>query len=423
MGLAPGVAWDNAASLPLSGEFQKPDQVSRIDSRHIARRHQIPVAAADCQSREDSAQRTARLDQISHHREAEPEVPVRVADHGHFSRGAQNLPCNVAGQWRSIVREKSLIPAHSGAFAAGEHEARGSNSARNPSRFREIQADMPFQSICGLVLAGRPHERILVSHVPIDRNCKPGESGYNQVGMLKQKLRFCLCSSWLLMQTALFAAAAATPEPSPARITSVVRVDARTGRLVRVMDVSRAKGPGVPAVPDEAVSRVSGLVEETARNYGVDPLLVKSVIQTESAFRPTALSNKGAQGLMQLMPATARRFGVNDSFDPKENIEGGVKYLKYLQDLFQDDRLAIAAYNAGEGAVTKYNGVPPYKETTAYVEKVAKSYASSKDAAAKLSGVAPKAVPDSADSEQQEERHPSLKAYVDSQGHLHMTTE
>jgi soluble lytic murein transglycosylase-like protein len=225
------------------------------------------------------------------------------------------------------------------------------------------------------------------------------------------------------MQTALFAAAAATPEPSPARITSVVRVDARTGRLVRVMDVSRAKGPGVPAVPDEAVSRVSGLVEETARNYGVDPLLVKSVIQTESAFRPTALSNKGAQGLMQLMPATARRFGVNDSFDPKENIEGGVKYLKYLQDLFQDDRLAIAAYNAGEGAVTKYNGVPPYKETTAYVEKVAKSYASSKDAAAKLSGVAPKAVPDSADSEQQEERHPSLKAYVDSQGHLHMTTE
>jgi soluble lytic murein transglycosylase-like protein len=225
------------------------------------------------------------------------------------------------------------------------------------------------------------------------------------------------------MQTALFAAAAITPESSPARITSVVRVDARTGRLVRVMDVSRAKGPRVPAVPDEAVSRVSGLVEETARNYGVDPLLVKSVIQTESAFRPTALSNKGAQGLMQLMPATARRFGVNDSFDPKENIEGGVKYLKYLQDLFQDDRLAIAAYNAGEGAVTKYNGVPPYKETTAYVEKVAKSYAISKDAAAKLAGAAPKAVPDSADSEQQEERHPPLKAYVDGQGHLHMTTE
>jgi soluble lytic murein transglycosylase-like protein len=109
--------------------------------------------------------------------------------------------------------------------------------------------------------------------------------------------------------------------------------------------------------------------------------LVHSVIQTESNYNPLAVSNKGAEGLMQLIPSTARRFGVKDSFDSTENVEGGVKYLKYLLDLYHGDYTrAVAAYNAGEGAVSRYGGVPPYKETRNYVATVAKKLESERRA-------------------------------------------
>ncbi len=105
--------------------------------------------------------------------------------------------------------------------------------------------------------------------------------------------------------------------------------------------------------------------------YGVDEAVVRAIIHAESAYRPHVQSNKGAQGLMQLIPATARRFGVNDSFDPAQNINGGVQYLSFLLRRYQQDlTLAAAAYNAGEGAVDRYGGVPPYKETRLYVARV-----------------------------------------------------
>lgn len=120
--------------------------------------------------------------------------------------------------------------------------------------------------------------------------------------------------------------------------------------------------------------RLSPLVEETARNYQVDPALLHAVITAESGYNPRAVSRKGAEGLMQLMPETARRYGVADSFDPAQNIRGGAKYLKYLLQLFDNDtELAVAAYNAGEKAVAKHgNRIPPYPETLAYVPKVMK---------------------------------------------------
>src|SRR3546814_263363 len=99
--------------------------------------------------------------------------------------------------------------------------------------------------------------------------------------------------------------------------------------------------------------------------------VVRAVIHAESAFNPNALSRVGAQGLMQLMPATAQRFGVGNPFDAGQNIQGGVKYLAWLLKRFNGDlTLAAAGYNAGEGAVDKYNGVPPYKETQRYVQRV-----------------------------------------------------
>lgn len=112
-------------------------------------------------------------------------------------------------------------------------------------------------------------------------------------------------------------------------------------------------------------------IAEASRLHGVDPAIVRAIIHAESAYNPKALSRVGAQGLMQLMPATARRFGVTNAFDARQNIHGGVQYLAWLLKRFKGDlTLASAGYNAGEGAVDKYKGVPPYSETRRYVERV-----------------------------------------------------
>ena len=112
-------------------------------------------------------------------------------------------------------------------------------------------------------------------------------------------------------------------------------------------------------------------IATAARDFGVDEAVVRAIIHAESAFRPNALSRVGAQGLMQLMPATARRFGVANPFDAGQNIRGGVQYLSWLLRRFNGDlTLAAAGYNAGEGAVDRYKGVPPYNETRRYVQRV-----------------------------------------------------
>lgn len=117
--------------------------------------------------------------------------------------------------------------------------------------------------------------------------------------------------------------------------------------------------------------RFDPLIRRTALQYGVDPLLVKAIIKVESDFDPWAVSHKGAKGLMQLMPETARRLDVRDLFDPAENVRAGVHHLKGLLDLFGGElKLALAAYNAGKEAVIQYGRVPPYEETRNYVRKV-----------------------------------------------------
>jgi soluble lytic murein transglycosylase-like protein len=189
-------------------------------------------------------------------------------------------------------------------------------------------------------------------------------------------MRFCLglLLCWLF---SLAAVAGAGLGELPDQATWVVRTDRRTGRLVRTL-VARPGGQVHPA----GDTRIAKVVEESAKQHELDPLLVHSVIQAESNYNPLAVSPKGAQGLMQLMPSTARRFGVTNSFSVAENIEGGVRYLRYLLTLFGDEKLAVAAYNAGEEAVIRHGGVPPYAETRNYVRAVSKNYAAAKQAAA-----------------------------------------
>lgn len=130
-----------------------------------------------------------------------------------------------------------------------------------------------------------------------------------------------------------------------------------------------------PATRLTVQASVFSLIQRLAQQYSVDPHLVRAIITVESNFDPHAVSRVGAQGLMQLMPDTAARYRVEDPFDPHANIEGGIRYLRDLLRLFPSDlRHVLAAYNAGEGAVQQYGGIPPYPETQRYVERVLALY-------------------------------------------------
>lgn len=124
-------------------------------------------------------------------------------------------------------------------------------------------------------------------------------------------------------------------------------------------------------------NQFDSLISELSQKYQVEFALIKAMIRTESGFNPTAVSKKGARGLMQLMPETAQRVNVSDSFNPRQNIEGGVRHFKYLLSLFNNDlQLSLAAYNAGENVVSERNSIPPYRETVDYVKKVLNYYQS-----------------------------------------------
>src|SRR5690242_9463214 len=181
------------------------------------------------------------------------------------------------------------------------------------------------------------------------------------------RICFRLASCAGVAALALWAGAPAA-QPS-GDVASVVRTVPRTGKLVRTVGV---RNPGA----------LVAAVDRVAAQQALPPELVHSVIKSESNYNPNAVSPKGARGLMQLVPATARRFGVDDESNPVQNLQGGARYLKYLLDLYHgNETLALAAYNAGEQSVARYGGVPPFPETQKYVVEVKKRVAQTQQAA------------------------------------------
>lgn len=240
-----------------------------------------------------------------------------------------------------------------------------------------------------------------------------------------------------LIAWAAAAAMAARAEPGPLA-HSVVRADPRSGRLVRsvvvqprivspktvapkVIDSARPSGENrARELPPDAP--IPELIEQAARKYNVDPNLVHAVVKVESNYNPRAVSHAGAVGLMQLVPSTARRFGVLNSFDPRQNIEAGVRYLKYLQTLYRNNmRLALAAYNAGEGAVFRYQGIPRYRETENYLYQVARRWGELNRSRRQAAGTAAPAAPPGSGTVQT--GHRPVETVVDAEGRIHFRTK
>jgi soluble lytic murein transglycosylase-like protein len=215
----------------------------------------------------------------------------------------------------------------------------------------------------------------------------------------------------------LGAAAAVGADPSSyddaVRRAYTVAVDGRSGRLVRVPVKTAAPSRSLVPTAPLAKEPLEQAIDRAAEDQGIHPSFVHAVIRAESNYNPGAISPKGAQGLMQLMPQTARRFGVKNSFDPLDNLQGGVRYLRFLLDTYGDAGLTLAAYNAGEGAVDRYRGVPPYSETREFVRRVNRFYGSKREQASVRTTPAAPA---------KKIEGPQIYWYRDGAGNVHYTT-
>jgi len=210
------------------------------------------------------------------------------------------------------------------------------------------------------------------------KGCYQGNTGelMKKAGTISVVLGFvALCGAGASAQADIFV----YQLPGGARIVTDHPLNNRDYKLVRHSKNSKGAGALVSgrnlayAITDPTA--YDRLIRRTASVHQVDIALVKAVMHIESAFNPHAVSNKGAQGLMQLMPETAQRYGAQDLFDPAQNVRAGVLYLRDLQRMFKNNtRLVLAAYNAGENAVLRYKGIPPYDETQDYVRKVMKMH-------------------------------------------------
>ncbi len=322
--------------------------------------------------------------QIGDDGETEHSVFLRIANKRDVAGDISQHEADALHQCGALAKQQSFIGSHPRAVPAGQH------------------------------VTGYAHSRMITLRFA------PGFT-YRFPHMI----RFATCLGLM----AAISGALLSAEEIPSRTTLVVRTDARSGRLVRSVvmapKVITPRSTDEPEPTSHAPAPVSSSLLETidaiAAKYEIEGPLVHSVIKAESNYNPYAVSPKGAEGLMQLIPSTAKRFGVSNSFDPKENIEGGVKYLKFLMELYNNDYVkVIAAYNAGEGAVTKYGGIPPYAETRNYVYQVGRNLVNArKTAEANKPAPAP---PETKTSKDGEQFHP-IQAITGPDGKVYYKTQ
>ncbi len=396
------------------GVLDKSVQVFHIQPGHVAGHNQASLRHRCAERRDQAAEGPIAGCFILHHRPAEVRVAFPQAHQRRGTRRAGDHLRHMNHQRNIAERQQRLVAPHPLAVSAAQNEP----------------------------LALAP------AHLKIIPSC------YNLLIRITLS-RFTILAG-LVSCYALTAWAGDLARPTAApRVKSVVRLDPKTGRLLRstfalpdrpalaraVLPISSIPVPASPVTVQAiepqileprsisasglvaplrplpkmplASERIREIIEEKSKLHGLDPLLVHSVIRAESNYNPYAISPKGAEGLMQLIPATARQYGVRNSFDPEQNIEGGIRYLKYLQSLFSDERLVLAAYNAGEGAVAKYGWIPPYAETQDYVYKVGRYYGLARRQQTQAATVQPlvKTTPPP----------PVLQEFVDGEGRIHIT--
>ena len=332
---------DNAVSVGPLGSVQQTTEEFLGDFRHIARNQQIPFRIGMAERCVQAAQGAAILDLIR--QDGKPQMAIFFDRPNNSDRTgrAPDLGGDFLHHRGAVERQQSLVAAHAPARSARQYITRAT------------------------------HEMIIACHT--------------RMVELNKKVYICFLVAIAMLAASPSRAAETTSAISvPAmRHTQVVRADPRTGKLVRSVVVTTKPQFTASFMPTkDSSAELNAIVDKAAKANSVDPLLVHSIIKVESNYNAHAVSNKGAQGLMQLTPGTAKMLGVSDSFDPTQNIEAGVKYLKRLKDQFKgDERLALAAYNAGPGAVDKYKEVPPYAETRNYVDQVGKRYGEARKAA------------------------------------------
>ena len=352
---------------------EQPLQELRGKFGHIAGHNQVPIGRSMVQRGQNAAQGTLARIPVGN------PAQFGVAHKCHAARRLFHLARHGFGQRAAAERQPGLIAPHAGTAPPRQHISR-------PRHTKMITLGLHKDPCIANPPAAFLHTR------------KIGNTGHH----------FCFTLVLAILTAgALFAAGPDQPQ----RVTSVVRPDLRTGKLVRSMVVSpkavshmtvghltvdeqrvpetvvppRAAAPPAAPEPVDLSTGIDQAVQRIAREQSLSPQLIHSVIKVESNYNPLAVSSKGALGLMQLIPATARRFGVSDAFNPVQNIQGGARYLRYLLDLFNGSYpLALAAYNAGEAAVTRYGGIPPYAETQNYVDLVRKKLEQAKSEQAGL---------------------------------------
>jgi len=376
-----------AGASQLLGCRQQVTQERGGEAGHVASDYQIPVRAGRFQGSMEATDGSTIFNQIGQYGKSQMRVAPRRAYQRHVP-GSGAYPFGGAlDEHGTFDGQQRFVAPHTGAAAAGEDESR-----------------------C------RVHEKMVAMQRRNYRGASPCPNNMVYI---------CFLALTMLAASPMRAADSVpssllTPAADAGKV-SVVRVDRRTGKLVRTVSGGESRPKLATIAPPPA--QIQQLVEKSAKAHNVDPLLVQSVIQVESNYNHYAISPKGAEGLMQLMPGTARMLGVSNSFDPAENIEAGVKYLRYLQSVYQDDRLALAAYNAGPKAVDRYKGAPPYAETQDYVNQVGKRYRTAKEMeAAKNAAQAAAAVGGTEVEGTAEEQHPKLEQSIDQNGRLVLRT-